>query len=162
MKNLSIKQVGIILAVLLGLILAFSPVNNKSVQEIDPNKLANEVINRSDHITAEQLGHLIIDEDPDYQLVDLREPAEYEKFHIKTAINIPMTKLFTDDNLEYIDPKKLVILYTNGGTHAAQTWILLQAQGITNTTVLLGGFWIASIFGNLPIGNTASNDFPDR
>ncbi len=144
MKNLSIKQVAVVLAILLALILAFSPVSNESVQKIDPNKLANEIIDRNDHITAEQLGHLIIDEDPDYQLIDLREPDEYEKFHIKTAVNLPMQILFTDDNLEYIDPEKLVILYTNGGTHAAQAWVLLQAQGITNTTVLLGGlnFWV--------------------
>ena len=144
MKSLSIKQVAVVLAVLLGLILAFSPVSNKSIQKIDSNILANEIIARSDHITAEQLGHLIIDEDPDYQIIDLREPAEYENFHIKTAINLPMQKLFTDNNLDYIDPEKLVILYSNGGTHAAQAWVLLQAQGITNTTILLGGlnYWV--------------------
>jgi rhodanese-related sulfurtransferase len=144
MKSLSIKQVAVVLAVLLGLILAFSPVSNKSIQEIDSNILANEIIDRKDHITAEQLGHLIIDEDPDYQIIDLREPAEYEKFHIKTAINLPMQNLFTDNNLDYIDPEKLVVLYSNGGTHAAQAWVLLQAQGITNTTILLGGlnYWV--------------------
>lgn len=49
-----------------------------------------------------------------------------------------------NDNLDYIDPEKLVVLYTNGGTHAAQAWVLLQAQGITNTAVLLGGlnYWV--------------------
>lgn len=144
MKNLSIKQVAVVLAVLLGMILAFSPVNNNPIQEIDPNQMANEIIDRNDHITAEQLGRLIIDEDPDYQLVDLRSVEEYDKFHIKTALNLPMQKLFTDDNLDYIDPEKLVVLYTNGGTHAAQAWVLLQAQGFTNTTVLLGGlnYWV--------------------
>jgi len=144
MKYFSTKQVAVVLAILLGLILAFSPVNNQPVQDIDPNIMANEIIDRNDHITADQLGRLIIDEDPDYQLIDLRDPAEYEKFHIKTAINLPMQKLFIDDNLDYIDPYKLVVLYTNGGTHAAQAWVLLQAQGFTNTTVLLGGlnFWV--------------------
>jgi rhodanese-related sulfurtransferase len=129
---------------MLGIILAFSPVSNKPVHAIDPNKMANEIIKRSDHITAEQLGALIIDEDPDYQLIDLRDPEEYEKFHIKTAINIPMEKLFTEDYLQYLDPEKLVVLYTNGGTHAAQAWVLLQTKGYINTAVLLGGlnYWV--------------------
>lgn len=90
MKTLSIKQVAVLIAVLLGLILAFSPVNNNPVLENDPNQLANDIIDRNDHITAEQLGKLIIDEDPDYQLIDLRDSADYEIFHIKTAINLPM------------------------------------------------------------------------
>jgi 3-mercaptopyruvate sulfurtransferase SseA len=38
----------------------------------------------------------------------------------------------------------LVVLYTNGGTHAAQAWVLLQQEGFKNTAVLLGGlnYWV--------------------
>ena len=144
MKQVSIKTIGVIIALTLGLILAFSPVDKNSRHELDVNKIANEIIQRSDHITAEQLGHLIIDKDPDYQLIDLRDETEFEKFHIQSALNIPLQKLFLEENIELIDPEKLVVLYTNGGTHAAQAWILLQQQGFTNTTVLLGGlnYWV--------------------
>jgi len=36
------------------------------------------------------------------------------------------------------------VLYSKGGTHAAQAWVLLQQKGYTNTTVLLGGlnYWV--------------------
>lgn len=144
MKNLTLKQIGVILFITLGAILAFSPIQNGTSHDFDPAKLANEINARNDHITAEQLGHLIIDKDPDYQLIDLRSSEEYEKFHIKSSMNIPLESLFAKDNLDFIDPEKLVVLYTNGGTHAAQAWVMLQQMGYTNTTVLLGGlnYWV--------------------
>jgi len=144
MKQVTIKQAGVIIAIILGLILAFSPLDKEPVATIQFEKLAESISNRSDHITAEQLGQLIIDKDPDFQIIDIRDQSEYDKFHIQSAINIPLQTLFTNENLEFIDPEKLVILYSNGGTHAAQAWVLLQQMGYTNTTVLLGGlnYWV--------------------
>ncbi len=144
MKQISVKQIGVLMAIILGLILAFSPIDKNAAYKINTKKVAKDIINRNDHITAEQLGHLIIDKDPDYQLIDLRSQEEFNKFHIETAINLPLETLFSDQNLEQVDPEKLIILYTNGGTHAAQTWVLLQQEGFTNTAVLLGGlnYWV--------------------
>jgi rhodanese-related sulfurtransferase len=144
MKKLSIKQIGVIIAILLGIILAFSPVEIKSKNDTNFDDLAEAINSRTDHITAEQLGQLIIDKDPDFQVIDLRDEAEYNKFHIPSAINLPLPTLFASENLQYIDPDKLVVLYTNGGTHAAQAWVLLQQMGYSNTTVLLGGlnYWV--------------------
>ena len=86
----------------------------------------------------------IIDKDPDYQLIDLRNFEEFKKYHIQTAVNIPMPDLFSEENLEQLDPEKLTVLYTNGGTHAAQAWVLLHQLDYTNTVVLLGGlnYWV--------------------
>jgi rhodanese-related sulfurtransferase len=144
MKQLSAKQIGVLLAIILGLILAFSPIERNAAYKINTKEVAKEIINRNDHITAEQLGHLIIDKDPDYQLIDLRSPEEFDKFHIEKAINLPLETLFSDQSIEQIDPDKLVVLYTNGGTHAAQAWVLLQQEGFKNTAVLLGGlnYWV--------------------
>lgn len=144
MKAFSIKQIGVITALTLGIILAFSPVEKKSLDNLDFKELAKNINGRNDHVTAEQVGQLLIDKDPDLQIIDLRDPGEYEKFHIQTAINIPLDKLFTPEELEFIDPDKLVVLYTNGGTHAAQAWVMLQQMGYTNTTILLGGlnYWV--------------------
>lgn len=144
MIQLSMKQLGALLLVILGFILAFSPVKTNQDQQISPKKLIQNIHQRSDHITAEQLGHLIIDKDPGYQLIDLRSAKEYQKFHIESAINIPLESLFDEEYLQYVHPEKMVVLYTNGGTHAAQAWVLLQQLGYKNTTVLLGGlnYWV--------------------
>jgi len=144
MKQMSIKQIGVVIAIILGFILAFSPVGNNSINDSDFGQIAENINNRSDHITAEQLGELIIDKDPDFQIIDIRDQSEFHKFHIQTAINIPLNTLFIEDNVEFIDPEKLVVLYSNGGTHAAQAWVILQQIGYKNTTVLLGGlnYWV--------------------
>ena len=144
MKQISLKQIGVIIALTLGFILAFSPVENKPVSGTDFTILAESINNRKDHITAEQLGQLIIDKDPGFQIIDIRDQSDYLNFHIESAINIPLQTLFSKENLEFIDPEKLVVLYSNGGTHAAQAWVLLQQMGYGNTTVLLGGlnYWV--------------------
>ena len=87
---------------------------------------------------------MIIDKDPGYLIIDIRKPEEYEKFHIPTAVNIPLDQLFTEDNLEKLDRNRLLVLYSNGGTHAAQAWVLLDQLGYTNSVVLLGGlnYWV--------------------
>lgn len=139
MKQLTWKQVGAFILLILGLVLAFSPVDQNSVEALTPEELAMQVVNREDHITAEQLGSLIIDEDPSYMLIDVRSPEEYENFHIKSAINVPLEKLFSSEGLEQLDRTKLLILYSNGGTHAAQAWIMLKQFGYKNALVLLGG-----------------------
>jgi rhodanese-related sulfurtransferase len=142
--GISWKLFGVIIIILLGVILAFSPVDYGSREQIDVQTVARQIADREDHITAEQLGHLIIDEDPGYMLIDIRNNDEYNSFHIKSAINIPLEHLFEPDNLDLIDRDKLTIVYSNGGTHAAQAWVLLKQKGFNNTSVLLGGlnYWV--------------------
>ena len=38
-----------------------------------------------------------------------------------------------------VDPKDLIVLYSDGGAHAAQGWVLLQMRGVTNARVLHDG-----------------------
>ena len=144
MRSLTWKQFGVILLILTGIILAFSPVEYGSAKKADTETIARQIIDREDHITAEQLGHLIIDNDPDYLLIDVRSVQEFNDFHIKSAVNIPLEELFKPEYLTSLDPDKYLVLYSNGGTHAAQAWVLFKQKGFNNTAVLLGGlnYWV--------------------
>jgi rhodanese-related sulfurtransferase len=143
-KSITWKQFGAIFLVLVGIILAFSPVEYGSENKADAETIAKLIVDREDHVTAEQLGHLIIDKDPDYLLIDVRKVQEFTDFHIKTAINIPLEEIFKPEYLTSLDPEKFIILYSNGGTHAAQAWVMLRQKGLNNTAVLLGGlnYWV--------------------
>jgi rhodanese-related sulfurtransferase len=143
-KSITWKQFGAIFLILVGIILAFSPVDYGSIIKADAEAIARQIIDREDHVTAEQLGHLIIDKDPDYLLIDVRKVSEFNDFHIKTAVNIPLEELFKPEYLTSLDPEKFIILYSNGGTHAAQAWVLLKQKGFNNAAVLLGGlnYWV--------------------
>jgi rhodanese-related sulfurtransferase len=144
MITISWKQLGVALLVLLGVILAFSPVDRKYDLKGVASQLSQEIMNRLDHITAEQLGHMIIDKDPGFQLIDIRPTEEFDKFHINGALNLPFADMFNKENLEQLYPDKLLVLYSNGETHASQAWVLMRQLGYKDVVILLGGvnYWV--------------------
>ena len=61
-------------------------------------------------MTAEEVRRFLAEKRPDeYNLVDVRQPREYEKYHIPGANLIPMAEL--QDRLDEIDPEKPTITY---------------------------------------------------
>ena len=144
MKALTWKQAGAVVLVILGLILAFAPFEPPTSHNLHSESVARTILEREDHITAEQLGQMIIDKDPGYLLIDLRDSESYAKYHIPTAINIPLETLFADSILTRLSRDRLIVLCSNGGTHAGQAWVLLQQLGFKNSLVLLGGlnYWV--------------------
>jgi rhodanese-related sulfurtransferase len=60
--------------------------------------------------TAEEVRRFLADKNPDeYNLVDVRQPGEYERDHIPGANLIPMAELKA--RLDEIDPEKPTITY---------------------------------------------------
>lgn len=130
------KIAGTLTLIVLGLIMIFLPI--KSGKQItDSTEVDTESI--GDAISPDELGHLIIDKDPQIRIVDLRQPEEYKAFHIKSAINIPMQKLLDSELLDEFDPEKRLVLYTNENTMAIHAQALLRQYGLRNVSVLLGG-----------------------
>jgi rhodanese-related sulfurtransferase len=144
MKQITWKQAGVILLISLGLILAFSPIQSSNVSLSETQQLARDINDRVDHITADQLGQMIIDKDPGFIIIDTRPANEYTSYHIPGAINYPSESLFNTETLAELDREKILVLYSAGGTHAAQMWVLLRQLGFDNTVVLLGGlnYWV--------------------
>lgn len=61
-------------------------------------------------MSAEEVRKFLAERKPDeYNLVDVRQPKEYEKNHIPGANLIPMAEL--QDRLDEIDPEKPTIVY---------------------------------------------------
>lgn len=139
MKVITWKQFGVIVLIILGLVLAFSPVKNTNSKTVNKNNFLKDIVEKNYLISPEQLGSLIIDKDPEYVLIDIRNEDEYKKFHIKTAINIPIENLLSDEDLEELESEKTIILYSNGETHSSQAWILLKENGFENIYILSGG-----------------------
>ncbi|MCK5033464.1 MAG: rhodanese-like domain-containing protein [Calditrichia bacterium] len=161
MKMITWKQFGIFVLLLIGIILAFSPVNQGTRSNEFAVEIAKQIMSKEDHISAEELGHMIIDGDPDFIVIDVRSQEEYMSFHIEPSVNIPLETLLKPETLDEIDNEKLIILYSNGGTHAAQGWVLLQQEGFKNSAVLLGGlnYWV-DVYTNPepPTGHYADHD----
>lgn len=124
------------LAIALGLLAAFSGAReDKHTVNVDLGALAAAVQKTDDHISATELADWILQGDSGYRLVDLRTEAEYATYHIPGAENLPLATLLDSSLLR----NERIVLYSEGGIHAAQAWLLLQAAGYRSVYSLLGG-----------------------
>ncbi len=122
-------------AVALGAVALFAEPRRGPVVTLDTRELAAIVEKEVDHVTPAELAAWIIEDRADYRLLDLRSEQEYAAYHIPTAENLPLTALADFAPA----PGEKIVLYSEGGIHAAQAWMLLRARGYTSVyTVLLG------------------------
>lgn len=157
-QNIFNRKFAAVLLVILGGLLAISPAGLKKAQSFSPREIAAAITSKSDHVTAEELAAWLVDKRPDILIVDIRPSEEYQQYHIPGAINIPLAKLFDPESLELLDQDRIVILYSNGGTHAAQAWVMLKQLGI-ESYVLLGGlnYWVEAILNPNPPGDLVAD-----
>jgi|SRR5699024_8247424 len=97
-----------------------------------------------------QSSHLKILNQDDFinrkaQIIDVREPQEFENGHILGARNIPMTQM--KQRLVEIRPDKPVYLYCQGSSRSSRAANVLRKNGYTDISLLKGGFkkWTGKI-----------------
>jgi rhodanese-related sulfurtransferase len=123
------------LALALGLVARAGNPQRGHTVTLDTQELATIVSSKVDHVTVQDLADWIIRGASDYRLVDLRTPEEFAGYHIPNAENIPLTEL-PDFGL---GRNEKIVLYSEGGIHSAQAWMLLRAQGFHGVYILFGG-----------------------
>jgi len=101
--------------------------------------LAQVIAQEQDHVSVAELADWIIKDQRDFELVDLREPSEFEAGHIDTARNIPLAALLSEDSLAALPAARKVVIYSNGTAHAAQAALLLRLAD-REGYALLGGY----------------------
>ena len=92
----------------------------------------------------------MMDSGADFQLIDVREPHEYEICNIKGEL-IPMNEV--PDNLDKISKDKIVIMQCRSGSRSGRiVEFLEQAHGYTNVYNLKGGIlaWADEIDPEMP------------
>ncbi len=98
--------------------------------------LDNAIYGNRKLMTSEELFELI-DSDKEYQLIDTRVGAQYEKAHIDTAINKPHAHL--REALEEFDKDKIIITYCNKGVTGNATQNIFLNHGFKKVYNLSGG-----------------------
>ncbi len=80
-------------------------------------------------------------------LVDVREPDEYQRGHIKGALSIPRGVLEMSVDREsrgfnpaFADPTTPVILHCAAGGRSAMAALVMKQMGVTNVASMEGGF----------------------
>ena len=121
---------------------AGTPVRARNAR-LDVESLARAVEHEDDHVTAIELAEWIKDRRPGLRILDIRSSGEFEALHIPTAERVALTDLsrtpFRRD--------ETIVLYSEGGAHAAQGWVFLRALGYTQVYFLRGGLreWLDEV-----------------
>jgi uncharacterized membrane protein YedE/YeeE/rhodanese-related sulfurtransferase len=97
--------------------------------------IAAEIENEADHIDALELARLIKAREPALRILDLRERLDTSTYLIPGAVAFSMKDLDT----VRVEPGERLVLYSDGGAHAAQAWVLLRVRGIRDVLVLKDG-----------------------
>nr|WSX21071.1 rhodanese-like domain-containing protein [Streptomyces tubercidicus] len=74
----------------------------------------------------------------DIQLIDVRNPAEYEAGALPGARNVPLAGL--PDRITELDPARPVVLYCRSGNRSVIAAALLEARGFTEVSDVIGGY----------------------
>ena len=79
-----------------------------------------------------------------FLLLDLREPEDYNMWHIKESINFPAANIARDRVIPELyrfknAPDKLIVVYMSDERHGTQQAALLSEKGYENTFLLSGG-----------------------
>jgi len=141
------KRLAAASAVLLGVVLALAAtaVHGTGAGPVDAPSLVQAIMAEKDHVTAGELAGWIVQKRQDYFLVDIRDPWQFDDYHIPTAVNIPLGQLFQDEGLKQLSREKKIVLYGLGVGRASQAQLLLSLKGYNAFSLEDGiaGWWDA-------------------
>ncbi|MBK5256646.1 MAG: rhodanese-like domain-containing protein [Vicinamibacteria bacterium] len=142
-SRLSLNQELAAGALALGFLALFARPYRSDVVPLDVRELAALIEEEKDHVDVGDLAAWIVEGRSDYRLIDLRSEDEYAAYHIPTAENIVLSAL-PDAGLS---PNEKIVLYSDGGIHAYQAWMLMRAKGFRTIYTMKGGLdeWKAAV-----------------
>ena len=95
------------------------------------------------YLTATELKSMFMNQE-DFLLIDVREPWEFEEFHIPGAQLIPMGLFKNGSVISQLPKDRQIVLQCQSGSRSANCLEILVDAGISNVTHLEGGIiaWI--------------------
>jgi rhodanese-related sulfurtransferase len=98
----------------------------------------------------------------DMLILDIRQAADYDKGHVKGAVNVPWGPDFAK-GLDFLPAATPVMLYCYSGQTAGQTVAMLNFAGVPARSVNLGyNFGISKVEGVDDVITTASSSFDGK
>jgi hypothetical protein len=109
---------------------------------------ADEMLeNRLVQITPAEMFKTVYNQNVNLIMLDVRPESDFNLYHIKGAINVPLDKLpgIVPDLLTEPPANSIFVLMSNDETAATEAWKQLVASSVPNVYILEGGInnWIA-------------------
>jgi rhodanese-related sulfurtransferase/rubrerythrin len=110
-----------------------------------------DIFTKVNVISADETKELLKAKPQDkLEIIDVRQPAEYERGHITGAKHIPLSTLA--DNIEKLDTSKTIVTYCQRGVRSRSAAALLKRKGFENIFSMTGGIEAWN-------GNVASGEY---
>lgn len=145
----------------MGLIIAAVPQNTTRPYKLTAEELLAEANTRTQFVTPEVVADMIIKKDPSLRLIDVRSQAEFEKFSLPGAINIPYGDILSDEHTDILNQDVFMnVFYSNGTLTANEAWMLTRQLGYENNYVLEGGlnYWFDAIINPQKPADSSSDE----
>lgn len=103
-------------------------------------------------ITPTEL-HRLLESDREIELIDVREPVEWDIVHIDGARLIPKDRILSGEALAELPQHKLIVLHCKTGIRSAEALAVLKKAGFSDATHLQGGVlaWAQQVDPSLPV-----------
>lgn len=130
---MSLNKILASIALILTLLAAF--IGTPLQGDVTFDEIATLIETEKDHITPLELAEQI-QTGKKIRLIDLRDSVSYIQQHIFNSERMSVQQLLNNG----IKRNEIVVLYSEGGIHASQAWILLKLKRFDSVYTLLGGF----------------------
>lgn len=97
-------------------------------------------MNNERYMSVDELSAKIIEEDPSYLVIDIRDSLQFKNFALSGSVNIPFAELLKKENIANFENNAFTtVLVSNGTLMSDQAWMILRRKGFKNVKVLKGG-----------------------
>lgn len=102
-------------------------------------------------VTARELKDLL--DAGDVELIDVREPVEWDIVHIEGATLIPKDRILSGEALSELPQNRKIVLHCKTGVRSAEALAALKRAGFADATHLQGGViaWAHQVDPSLPV-----------
>jgi rhodanese-related sulfurtransferase len=99
--------------------------SKKGIEEIEPKEAFTEIEKHRD--------------DPDFVVLDVRTPKEYEQEHLENAHLLDVKSKDFEDEIEKMDKEKEYFVYCKAGVRGCKAVDLMKNHGYTKVLNITGG-----------------------
>ncbi|MCK5469739.1 MAG: rhodanese-like domain-containing protein [Cyclobacteriaceae bacterium] len=144
MKKPYLKIIGLIVIALTAGLIFTSLENSKKFKFQKTAEVQHSELVKGNHlISPDKAKDILSKQSDEYIFVDIRNPREFDNFHIEGAVNVPLQRVLDDEFIPYLKDERKKVLYSNEGIKANEIRLLLTQYGYDNLFVLQGGanYW---------------------
>lgn len=137
-----LRSLGLVGLILVATLFAVAACGDKSPQIESPTPTATPIATLTyENLTVDE-AKLLIKEEVNLVVLDVRTKEEYESGHLPDAILIPVSEL--QDRVAELDKDKKILVYCKTGVRSAEASQILVSHGFSSVYNLVGGIdaWI--------------------